>query len=113
MSVVTVIGTGNVRNAVASLAVRGGARVQLLGRDVDQTQAVAGQVGAGPGVVGDEIAGDIVTAGGVAAAPVGSLKRARELEAFGFLQISLAAQNIAGRGGGFAHRSCPSRPTAE
>ena len=47
---------------------------------------------------------DAVTAGGVAAAAIGSLKRARELEAFAFLQISLAAQEIVGWGGGFALR---------
>ena len=47
---------------------------------------------------------DVVTAGGVAAAAIGSLKRARELEAFAFLQISLAAQEIVGWGGGFALR---------
>lgn len=47
---------------------------------------------------------DVVTAGGLAAAAIGSLQRARELEAFGFLQITLAAQEIIGWGGGFALR---------
>lgn len=43
-----------------------------------------------------------VTAGGVAAEDAGSLKRARELEALGFLQISLAAREVIGWTGGFA-----------
>ena len=47
---------------------------------------------------------DVVTAGGVRAVAVGSLKRARELEAIGFLQITLAAQQVIGWGGGFALR---------
>ncbi|MCY1649656.1 hypothetical protein OVA19_02560 [Streptomyces sp. SL203] len=34
---------------------------------------------------------DVVTAGGLRAVDAGSLKRARELEALGFLQLTLAA----------------------
>ncbi len=45
---------------------------------------------------------DIVTAGGVTAVAAGSLKRARELEALGFLQLTLGAQEIVGWTGGFA-----------
>ena len=45
---------------------------------------------------------DLITAGGVAAAPAGSLKRARELEALGFLQMTLAGQGVIGWTGGFA-----------
>lgn len=46
---------------------------------------------------------DAVTAGGpVGAIDVGSLKRARELEALGFLQISLAATDKVAWTGGFA-----------
>ena len=44
----------------------------------------------------------LVTAGGLRAVDAGSLKRARELEAVGFLQISLAAREQIGRTGGFA-----------
>lgn len=47
---------------------------------------------------------EAVTAGGVQAYAIGSLKRARELEALAFLQITLAAQEIVGWGGGFALR---------
>jgi NADPH-dependent F420 reductase len=69
------------------------------------------------GRVGDEvttvlIAGDdadaksllagIVTAGGLRAIDAGSLRRAREMEALGFLQISLAAGEKIAWSGGFA-----------
>ena len=69
------------------------------------------------GTVGDQpttvlIAGDdaeakaqlsgIVTAGGLTALDAGGLKRARELEALGFLQITLAATEKISWTGGFA-----------
>jgi len=206
MSSITVIGTGNVAGAVASLAARGGTSVQVLGRNKEKAKSLAASISATPGRIGDEITGDIVvlavpyaavaeivaaygtafdgkilvdvtnpvdfqtfdgltvpadssaaaelqasvpgakvlkafntnfagtiasgrigdvpptvlvagdddeakqalvevvTAGGASAAAVGSLKRARELEAFGFLQITLAAQEIIGWDGGFALR---------
>ena len=44
---------------------------------------------------------DVVTAGGLRAIDAGSLRRARELEAFGFLQIALAAQEKLPWTGGF------------
>ena len=43
-------------------------------------------------------------AGGVAAVDAGSLARARELEAVGFLQLTLAVQEKIGWTGGFARR---------
>jgi predicted dinucleotide-binding enzyme len=43
-----------------------------------------------------------VQAGGVNAVDVGPLRRARELEAMGFLQIKLAAAEQVGWTGGFA-----------
>lgn len=49
MSSVTVIGTGNVGSAVAALAVKSGASVQLLGRDAGRASAVANEVGAAAG----------------------------------------------------------------
>jgi len=206
MTNVTVIGTGNIGSAVAGIAAKGGAQVQVIGRDQQKAAALAEQVGATAATVGDAIEGDIVvlavpypalaeladryaaqfegkvlvdtsnpvdfstfdalavpadssaaselqaavpgakvlkafntnfagtlaggqtgdvpatvlvagdddaakqslvdvvTAGGVQAAAIGSLKRARELEAFGFLQMTLAAQEIVGWGGGFALR---------
>ena len=44
----------------------------------------------------------VITAGGVAAVDAGALKRARELEALGFLQLTLAAGSSIGWTGGFA-----------
>jgi NADPH-dependent F420 reductase len=44
----------------------------------------------------------IVTAGGLRAVDAGSLRRARELEAFGFLQLTLAAAEKISWTGGFA-----------
>lgn len=204
MSKVTVIGVGNIGSTVAAIAAKGGAVVQLLGRDQEKVAAAAQQAGATAGQVGDTLTGDIVvlavpypalavlaeqyegqfdgkilvdvtnpidfatfdsltvpadssaaaelqalvpaakvvkafntnfaatlatakvgendttvliagdddeakqalveviTAGGVNAVSAGSLKRARELEALGFLQLTLAAQEIVGWTGGFA-----------
>jgi predicted dinucleotide-binding enzyme len=45
---------------------------------------------------------DLVVAGGLAAEDAGSLKRARELESIGFLQITLAASEKIAWTGGFA-----------
>ena len=44
----------------------------------------------------------VLTDAGVTAIDAGSLKRARELEALGFLQLTLAAQEKVGWAGGFA-----------
>ena len=44
---------------------------------------------------------DIVTSGGLTAVDAGSLARARELEALGFLQITLAAREKISWTGGF------------
>ena len=68
------------------------------------------QVGTNPTTVlvaGDDIEAkntliDIVRAGGVAAVDAGSLKRARELEAVGFLQLTLAVREKIQWTGGFA-----------
>lgn len=59
--------------------------VLIAGDDGDAKAALAG----------------VVTAGGLRAVDVGSLKRARELEALGFLQISLAATEKISWTGGF------------
>jgi 8-hydroxy-5-deazaflavin:NADPH oxidoreductase len=47
------------------------------------------------------LVGDIVTAGGLRAIDAGGLSRARELEAMGFLQITLAAAEKVSWAGGF------------
>jgi predicted dinucleotide-binding enzyme len=44
----------------------------------------------------------VITSGGLRAVDAGSLRRARELEALGFLQISLAAAEKISWTGGFA-----------
>lgn len=186
MSTISIIGTGNMGQAIAALAGRGGHTVQLLGQqdaatttlgdvvvlavphaavadvvatrrealagaivvditnpvdfetfdgltvpaDASATAAIAAALPdshvlkafntnfastLASGTVGDLtttvlIAGDdadakatlagIVTSGGLAAVDAGSLRRARELEAIGFLQITLAAaEKIAWTGG--------------
>ena len=45
---------------------------------------------------------EVITAGGLQATDAGSLNRARELEAIGFLQLTLAAQEKVSWTGGFA-----------
>ncbi|HSK97470.1 MAG TPA: NADPH-dependent F420 reductase [Euzebyales bacterium] len=70
----------------------------------------AGTVGPLPTTVliaGDDaeakaLVADIVTAGGLRAVDAGALSRARELEAIGFLQITLAAKDAVPWTGGFA-----------
>ena len=59
--------------------------VLIAGDDVDAKSAVA----------------DIVTSGGLTAVDAGSLARARDLEALGFLQITLAAREKISWTGGF------------
>ena len=55
-------------------------------------------------IAGDDTAAeaalaDLITAGGVHAIDAGSLARAHELEAIGFLQLTLAAEKISWTGG--------------
>jgi 8-hydroxy-5-deazaflavin:NADPH oxidoreductase len=59
--------------------------VQIAGDDADAKAELAG----------------VITSGGLKAIDAGSLKRARELEAFGFLQITLAAVEKISWTGGF------------
>ena len=60
--------------------------VLIAGDDTDAKSTLAG----------------IVTSGGLKAIDAGSLKRARELEAFGFLQLTLAATEKVSWTGGFS-----------
>jgi 8-hydroxy-5-deazaflavin:NADPH oxidoreductase len=57
---------------------------------------------AGDDPVAKALLADVVTAGGLHAIDAGSLRRARELEALAFLQITLAAQENMPWTGGFA-----------
>jgi len=188
MTHISIIGTGNMGQAIASVAAKGGHTVQLIGEGDASTQvtgevvvlavpypalsgviaergtslvgkivvditnplnfetfdsltvpadsSAAAEVAAAlpearvlkafnttfagtlvAGTIGDQkttvlIAGDdadakstlagIVTSGGLAAVDAGSLRRARELEAAGFLQLTLAASEKISWTGGFA-----------
>jgi len=73
------LGTGSVAGTAPTT-------VLVAGDDADAKQAVIG----------------LVRGGGLLAEDAGSLKRARELEAIGFLQISLAASETVPWTGGFA-----------
>jgi Predicted dinucleotide-binding enzymes len=57
---------------------------------------------AGDDAAAKQLLAEAVTAGGVAAIDAGSLARAHELEAFGFLQLTLAVGEKIGWIGGFA-----------
>ena len=57
---------------------------------------------AGDNIQAKALLADVVTAVGLRAIAVGALRRARELEALGFLQITLAAQQKMPWTGGFA-----------
>jgi predicted dinucleotide-binding enzyme len=56
---------------------------------------------AGGDATAKKILADLVTAGGVQAIDVGALKRAPELEAVGFLQMTLAGAETISWAGGF------------
>jgi len=60
MTAVTVIGTGNMGQAIAGIAHKGGANVQILARDLEKAGTAAAAIGAASGVVGDAITGEIV-----------------------------------------------------
>jgi predicted dinucleotide-binding enzyme len=98
-------------SAAAELAQRlPGARVLKAFNTTFAATLASGSVGGAPTTVliaGDDAAAktalsDLVTAGGLRALDAGSLSRARELEALGFLQIKLAAAEQIPWTGGFA-----------
>ncbi len=60
MTAITVIGTGNMGQAIAGIAAKGGASVQILARDIEKAAPAAAAIGASAGVVGDDITGEIV-----------------------------------------------------
>lgn len=60
MTSITVIGAGNMGAAIAAVATKGGASVQVLARDLEKSGTAAATIGAAAGVVGDAITGDIV-----------------------------------------------------
>jgi len=152
MTHVTIIGTGNMGQAIAGVVTKGGNTTELIGHS-DSSKPITGEIVVlavpYPAVAdilatrGDQLASkmvvditnplnyetfdsltvpadssaaaqiaadsqaksqlaDVVTAGGLRAIDSGSLRRARELEALGFLQITLAAQDKMPWTGGFA-----------
>jgi predicted dinucleotide-binding enzyme len=60
MSAVTIIGAGGLGGAVAGLATKAGADLQVLARDSEKAAAVATPLNGTAGRIGDEITGDIV-----------------------------------------------------
>ncbi|MFK4760057.1 NADPH-dependent F420 reductase [Microbacterium sp. ZW T5_45] len=60
MSTVTIIGTGNIGAAVAGIAAKAGAQLQILAREGEKAETVATPLGAASGTIGDELTGDIV-----------------------------------------------------
>lgn len=60
MTAITVIGTGNMGQAIAGIAAKGGASVQILARDLEKAGTAAAAIDAASGVVGDAITGEIV-----------------------------------------------------
>ncbi|MGO2684378.1 NADPH-dependent F420 reductase [Microbacterium sp.] len=60
MTAITVIGTGNMGQAIAGIAAQAGANVQILARDLEKAGTTAASIKATAGVVGDAISGEIV-----------------------------------------------------
>ena len=62
MTSISIIGAGNMGTAIAAIAAKGGAAVQLLAQDAEKTRTAATQAGASvvAGVVGDALTGEIV-----------------------------------------------------
>lgn len=60
MTAITVIGTGNMGQAIAGIAHKGGASVQILARDLEKAGTAAAAIDAAAGIVGDAITGEIV-----------------------------------------------------
>lgn len=60
MTTVTIIGAGNLGGAIAGLAAKAGAGLQVLARDPEKAATLAAPLGASAGRVGDPITGDIV-----------------------------------------------------
>lgn len=60
MTSISIIGTGNMGGAIAGVAAKGGADLQIVDRDTDKAAALAGQVGGSSATFGDELTGDIV-----------------------------------------------------
>jgi predicted dinucleotide-binding enzyme len=99
---VTLLGSGNMARAIATRMLAGGNSVTLLDRDPGKAQALAQELGtqAKQGVkvqaagLGSPLAGSVVVsalyyAGGQRVFDAGALRRARQLEGLGLLNITL------------------------
>ncbi len=60
MTSISIIGVGNMGSAIASIAVKGGAEVQLIARDAEKGAAAAVSSGATAATYGDALTGDVV-----------------------------------------------------
>ena len=60
MTTVTIIGAGNLGAAIAAIAAKAGAGVQVLARDPEKAATVAAPLGAASGRLGDALTGQIV-----------------------------------------------------
>ncbi|MGP9695516.1 NADPH-dependent F420 reductase [Brachybacterium sp. AOP25-B2-12] len=60
MSTITIIGAGNLAGAVAAVAHRAGATLQVLARDPEKSATVAQGLGAASGRIGDPLTGEII-----------------------------------------------------
>ena len=84
-----------------------GARVSALSLEQKVASGTVGDLPTTVLIAGDDAEAksdlaDVATAGGLRAIDAGALHRARELEALGFLQITLAAQEMIPWTAGFA-----------
>jgi predicted dinucleotide-binding enzyme len=103
---ITIIGTGNMGRGIATRALAGGHSVTLLGTDTAKAEALAGELAGDvhAGRVADqpldvliasdaddakEIVSRIVTDAGLRPIDAGPLRRARELEALGYLHMAV------------------------
>src|SRR5690606_16062717 len=69
MTSVSVIGIGNMGSAIAGIAAKAGAAVQVVARDAEKAAALAGETGATASTFGEALRGDIV----VLAVPFGAV----------------------------------------
>ncbi|QAY59624.1 diguanylate cyclase [Microbacterium protaetiae] len=60
MASISVIGTGNMGSAIAGIAAKGGAGVQIVARDIAKAQQLAEQVGGTAATFGEALSGDVV-----------------------------------------------------
>ena len=69
MTAISIIGTGNMGAAIAGIAARADAQVQVVARDLAKAQELAATLGATSATLGDALTGDIV----VLAVPFGAV----------------------------------------